>query len=76
MPSPSPQPGRLRTARHDAGRSLAVTAVAAGLDPSHYSRIERGLVVPSVATMLRIAQVLNLGDLAAALKPYVIDPAA
>jgi transcriptional regulator with XRE-family HTH domain len=40
------------------------------MDPAHLSRIERGLAVPSLAVLRRIAEVLDLPELARFLAPY------
>ncbi len=40
------------------------------MDPAHLSRIERGLAVPSVAVLRRLAEVLELPELERFLAPY------
>ena len=71
-----PVSARLRAARQALGRSQSVVAVAAGLDPSTLARIERGAHSPTTETLYRLACVLDLDDLTAALRPYVGEPVA
>lgn len=71
-----PLSARLRKAREDAGLPQTLTAAAAGLDPSHLSRIERGLTTPTTATLLALAEVLELSDLAVVLRSYMTEPVA
>ncbi len=40
------------------------------MDPAHLSRIERGLAVPSVPVLRRLAEVLELPELERFLAPY------
>ena len=44
----------------------------AELDPAHLSRVERGLVRPSLRTLAKLARVLELRELAKLLGPF--DP--
>ena len=76
LPPVPPLSARLRAARDALGLSQTLVAAAANLDPSHYARIERGRSVPTVATLFRVAQVLNLHDLVDALRPYLSQPVA
>ncbi len=62
---------RLRAARHATGRSITYTAVAADIDPSTLSHVERGVVRPQLDVLYRLACVLQLADLADALRPHV-----
>ncbi len=64
---------RLRSAREALGLPQTLVATAAHVDPSHLARIERGHTAPTVATLFRIAQVLDLDDLVDALRPYLDD---
>lgn len=70
----SPPP--LRTVREARGLSLREVARRAGIDPAHLSRIERGLVSPSVAVLKRLADVLGLPELSRFLAPYGGERAA
>lgn len=71
---------RLRAARVAAGMSQTLAAVAAGIDPGSLSRLERGQTRPSLDVLYRLACVLDLDDLAAALRPLeeygLLEPAA
>lgn len=49
----------VRALREYQGRSLATVAGAAGLSPSHLTRIERGLTTPSYELLARIADALG-----------------
>ena len=55
----------VRAARVAAGLSLAVCAVRAGMSPTGLGNVERGVSVPSVDTLSRVATVLGVpvGDL-------------
>ena len=46
----------LRAIREARGRSLRSLAASLGMEPSQLSRIERGLVVPSLPTLYKIAR--------------------
>ncbi len=48
-----------RAARWRAGLTQAQAAQAIGLEPLAYSRLERGRLLPSVKTLLHLAQVLR-----------------
>lgn len=50
----------LLDARKNAGLTQAELAKRIGADKSYISRIERGLTVPSIATMYRIAAAMGL----------------
>ena len=56
-------PTRLRTVREAKGLSLQAVADEVGIDISHLSRIERGLALPSIPTLVRITRVLRLPEL-------------
>jgi hypothetical protein len=60
----------LRGVREARGWGLRGTARKADIDPAHLSRIERGLAVPSVQVLHRLALVLELPELARFLAPY------
>ena len=60
-----------RAVRRAKGRKLRHTAVAAGIDPAHLSRVERGEKQLSVDAMHRLAKVLELNELADMLEPYI-----
>jgi transcriptional regulator with XRE-family HTH domain len=60
----------LRGAREARGKSLRQVARQVPMDPAHLSRIERGLAVPSVAVLRRLAEVLELPELERFLAPY------
>ncbi len=49
----------VRTFRERQGLSLVTLAEVAGLSPSHASRIERGLTMPSYGVLARIATALG-----------------
>ena len=54
----------IKSLRYKQGMSLNTLAEAAGISPSHLSRIERGLTVPSYDVLDRIAEALG-SDLSA-----------
>ncbi len=58
----------LRAAREATGLSLRAAAGQVGTDPTHLSRLERGLVFPSLSLLHRLAALynVNVGLLAAA----------
>lgn len=60
-------PSGLRSARLAANLSLNAAAKAAQIDPAHLSRVERGQKQLSVAALQRLAIVLGLLDVHAAL---------
>jgi transcriptional regulator with XRE-family HTH domain len=60
----------LRAWRERQGLSLRETARAAGIDPSHLSKVERGQVSLSVEKLARLAAVLELDELAKPLALY------
>ena len=62
-PAPLTTASPLRAAREAQGRSLTETARAARIDPATLSRIERGMRLPSAATLGRLAAVLELPEL-------------
>jgi len=64
----SPPP--LRAVREARGKSLRSVARASGVDPARISKIERGLVVPTVRELLRLGRVLGLPELLTLLGPY------
>jgi transcriptional regulator with XRE-family HTH domain len=49
---------RLRTVRQQSGVTQVVLAERAGLPQSHISEIERGVMLPNLLTLLRIAAAL------------------
>jgi transcriptional regulator with XRE-family HTH domain len=51
---------RLRELREHRGESLRALALRAGLTPSFISQIERGVAQPSVSTLFRIADALEI----------------
>jgi transcriptional regulator with XRE-family HTH domain len=55
-------PSQLRTVREEQGRTLRATARAAGIDPAHLSRVERGQARLSFDAALRLARVLGLEE--------------
>jgi transcriptional regulator with XRE-family HTH domain len=63
----------LRAVRQAQGKSLRSTARAAGIDPAHLSRVERGQKGLSVEALKRLADVLGLRDLSRLLEPWVGD---
>ncbi len=69
----TPLAERLRAARDESGRTQLAVAVEAELDPSQYSRIERGVTVPTFPTLFKLAVALDLCDLRDALAPLVGD---
>ncbi len=60
-----------RSHRESLGLGLREAARRAELDPGYLSRIERGLRKPSLTTMVRLAAVLGMRDLARLLEPYL-----
>lgn len=60
----------LRKARHERGLSLADVAKRADMDISHLSRVERGLIKPTVERLHRLAVILDL-PLAQHLAPFI-----
>ncbi len=59
---------QLRDYRLDTGASQAAIARAAGVSPSHLSRIEGGLVEPSLESLVAVARALG-GDLSLRFRP-------
>ncbi len=51
--------GRVRSSRKARGLSQADAAERAGISQSHWSKIERGSVEPSIGQVLRIQHVLS-----------------
>jgi transcriptional regulator with XRE-family HTH domain len=72
MPKDALQTPPLRAVRTARGLSLREVARRAELDPAHLSRVERGLVRPSLRTLAKLARVLELRELAKLLGPF--DP--
>lgn len=60
----------LRGAREARGMGLRELERRTGIDRGHLSKIERGLVVPSVPTLRRIAAALGLREMSRLLEPY------
>lgn len=55
------QVGRvLRKFRTDRGMSQEVLSGLAGLDRTHYSKIERGLRNPTIDTLFKLSQALDI----------------
>lgn len=50
----------IRTCRVQRGLSQEVLSGLAGLDRTHYSKIERGLRSPTIDTFFKIAQALDM----------------
>ena len=50
----------IRTCRERKGLSQEVLSGLAGLDRTHYSKIERGLRSPTISTFFKIAQALDM----------------
>jgi len=65
------QTSPLRGVRIARGLGLREAARQVPMDASQLSRIERGLEGVSVSTLLRLAEVLDLGELVKLLQPYV-----
>lgn len=57
--------GVIRSFREQRGMTQEVLSGLAGLDRTHYSKIERGLRCPTLETVFRIAGVLQI-------KPHVL----
>ena len=71
--------GIIRLKRNGRGLTLEQLAEKIGRDWSYLSQIERGMAVPSIETLTRLAEALNLpmSDLFKVHKPkesYKIDP--
>lgn len=52
---------RIRTRRHFLGKTQKEIAEAINVAPSYYSNIERGIRVPSIDTLVAIANYLDVG---------------
>lgn len=50
----------IRQCRESKNKSQEVLSGLAGLDRTHYSKIERGLRSPTIDTLFRIAQALDM----------------
>ena len=50
----------IREYREKAGKSQEVVSGLAGLDRTHYSKIERGERMPTIATLFQIAHALQI----------------
>ena len=50
----------IREYRDKAGQSQEVVSGLAGLDRTHYSKIERGERMPTIATLFKIAHALQI----------------
>ena len=70
MASTPTQMPPLRGAREARGVSLRQLAKEAAIDPAQLSRIERGLVTPSVPVLRRLYIALGLRDQVRFLAPY------
>ena len=60
-----------RDVRLARGLTLREVSRQTGIDPAHLSKVERGMAGLSVDRLSRLAGVLGLGDLSAALAPVV-----
>lgn len=65
LPARAPQPAqalrlRLRQLRRQRGLTLEALAARSGLTKSYLSKVERGLAMPSIATVLKVAEALEL----------------
>lgn len=70
MDRSAPPQTHLRQLREASGQSLRSVARRSGVDPAHLSRIERGQVNPSLATLRRILATIGNSDLSALLGLY------
>lgn len=61
---PAPHTSQLRRDRQSQGRTLRSVAREADVDPAFLSKIERGLVQPSIETFSRLLVVLGADDVA------------
>ncbi|WP_406225350.1 helix-turn-helix domain-containing protein [Streptomyces anulatus] len=61
----------LRAVRVERGMTLRHTAQCSGIDPGYLSKVERGQKQLSIDSLYRLAVVLELGELADLLKPYL-----
>ena len=61
---PIPHTSQLRRIRQSQGRSLRSVAREAAIDPAFLSKIERGLVQPSIETFSRLLVVLGADEAA------------
>lgn len=68
--SPSVLVPPLRDVRRSRQLSLRSAAMQAGIDPAHLSRVERGTKSLSIDALYRLARVLELAEVVAALEPY------
>lgn len=50
----------IRQCRKNAGKTQEVLSGLAGLDRTHYSKIERGLRSPNIETIFKIAHALDM----------------
>ncbi|MFD8882353.1 helix-turn-helix domain-containing protein [Streptomyces erythrochromogenes] len=66
----------LRAVRAARGLTLRDVAFRSRIDPGYLSKVERGQKQLSVEALLRLAVVLDLRELAALLRPYVLDKSA
>lgn len=61
----------LRAVRVAKGLTLRAVAQRSGVDPGHLSKVERGEKQLSIESLYRLANVLELRELAQLLKPYI-----
>jgi len=61
----------LRSVRMARGMTLRSAARQSGIDPGYLSKVERGQKQLSIDSLHRLAVVLELGELAELLKPYL-----
>lgn len=64
---------RLRSVREAQGRSVRSLAREAGIDPTHLSRIERGLRRPSVEVLVTLGKALGLKNLVDTLELFQVS---
>ncbi|MFM9813569.1 helix-turn-helix transcriptional regulator [Streptomyces scabiei] len=62
----------IRAVRAARGLTLRAVAQRSGIDPGHLSKVERGEKQLSIEALHRLAQVLELRELATLLQPYVM----
>lgn len=64
-------PPPLRAVRVARGMSLRAVAQRSRIDPGYLSKVERGEKQLSIESLYRLANVLDLRELAQLLKPYI-----
>lgn len=63
----------LRAVRAAKGLTLRTVAQRSGIDPGHLSKVERGEKQLSIDSLYRLAQALDLHELAQLLRPYIAE---